>query len=225
MATILVVDDEKLIADIVAYNLKKEHFKVLTAYDGQQALEILEKASPDLILLDIMMPEINGFDVCKAVREKYIMPIIMLTALDDTEDKVTALEYGADDYINKPFVMKELIARVKANLRRMTMCDKNQSSVTQIGDLVVDESLYEIRKDDIPLNLTTREYEIVKFLASNPGRVFSREELLREIWGYEYFGDDRNVDTTISRLRDKLSDDKNKYIKTKRGKGYYYKPQ
>lgn len=227
---VLVVDDEKNIVSILAFNLKKEGYEVITASDGRQAVETAFKEDPDLILLDIMMPELNGFEVCKKIREKMNTPIIMLTARAEELDKVLGLELGADDYVTKPFSVRELIARVKANLRRKpesnsTSKDDESDNLLKFKDIVIDMDKYEVRKRGIPLELTLREYELVKFLASQKSQIFSRENLLEKVWGYEYYGDLRTVDVTIRRLREKLEDDPSKpeYIMTKRGVGYYFK--
>lgn len=228
MKTILVVDDEKPIVDILEFNLNREGYKVLTAYNGQQAVDIAISERPDLILLDVMLPKLDGFEVCKRIREKMITPILMLTAREEIVDKVLGLELGADDYINKPFIIKEILARVKANLRRVDMLNgngKTNGNSLNIGNLIIDEDRYEVRKNGEIINLTVREYELLKFLAQNPERVFTREELLRSVWEYEYLGDLRTVDVTISRLREKIEskEDNDKYILTKRGIGYYFK--
>ncbi len=227
---VLVVDYEKNIVSILAFNLKKEGYEVITASDGKQAVEAAFKEDPDLILLDIMMPELNGFEVCKKIREKMNTPIIMLTARAEELDKVLGLELGADDYVTKPFSVRELIARVKANLRRKpesnsTSKDDESDNLLKFKDIVIDMDKYEVRKRGIPLELTLREYELVKFLASQKSQIFSRENLLEKVWGYEYYGDLRTVDVTIRRLREKLEDDPSKpeYIMTKRGVGYYFK--
>jgi len=223
---ILVVDDEKLIVDILKYNLSKEGYNVLVAYDGDEAVKIGIEENPDLILLDIMLPKQDGFSVCKKLREKITSPIIMLTARGEEVDKVLGLELGADDYITKPFSMRELIARVKANLRRVAITEPgDHKDVIKLGDLELDLKSYVVRKNGKPLDLTYREYELFKYLATQPGQVFTREKLLEEVWGYEYFGDIRTVDVTVRRLREKVEDDaaNPKYIITKRGVGYYFK--
>lgn len=225
---ILVVDDEKPIVDILRYNLSKEGYSVLEAYDGEQAIKIAFKENPDLILLDIMLPKQDGFSVCKKLREKLVCPIIMLTARGEEVDKVLGLELGADDYITKPFSMRELMARVKANLRRIVLSgNMSDQQVIKIGDLELDLKSYQLRKNGKPLDLTFREFELLKFLASQQGQVFSREKLLEEVWGYEYYGDIRTVDVTIRRLREKVEDDSANpaYILTKRGIGYYFVKQ
>lgn len=224
---ILVVDDEKNIVDIIAFNLHKEGYDALCAYDGEKGLELALTENPELILLDIMMPGLDGFEVCKRIREKSQTPIIMLTARAEEVDKVLGLELGADDYVTKPFGVRELMARVKANLRRTDAASADEpgdESVTRVSDLTIDSKKVEIRRRDVTLDLTHREYELVKFLATQRGQVFTREALLEKVWGYEYFGDVRTVDVTIRRLRSKLEDvpEEPKYIMTKRGVGYYF---
>ena len=224
---ILVVDDEKNIVDIVAFNLLKEGFDVVVARDGEKAYEAFEKEKPELVILDIMMPKMDGFEVCKKIREKSQVPVIMLTARVEESDKVLGLETGADDYVTKPFSVKELLARVKANLRRQEVFGTNSGSVLVFGDdneLEIDTVKYEVRRFGDVLELTHREYELIKFLATHK-QVFSREVLLEKVWGYEYFGDVRTVDVTIRRLRSKVEENPEspKYILTKRGVGYYFK--
>lgn len=224
---ILVIDDEKAIADIIKFNLKKEGYDVITANDGEEGITKVFTENPDLILLDIMMPKVDGYEVCKKVREKISTPIIMLTARAEEVDKVLGLELGADDYVTKPFGIRELIARVKANLRKYdAISQKSQISnnIISFGKLVIDLNRYEVRKDEIVIDLTFREFELLKFLAQQKTQVFSREILLEKVWGYEYFGDVRAVDVTIRRLREKIEDDPSKpsYILTKRGVGYYF---
>ncbi|MGI6486442.1 MAG: response regulator transcription factor [Thermoanaerobacterales bacterium] len=225
---ILVVDDEKPIVDILKYNLAKEGYSVFTAYDGDEAVKRALSEEPDLILLDIMLPKQDGFSVCKKVREKLTCPIIMLTAKGEEVDKVLGLELGADDYITKPFSMRELIARVKANLRRQVITGSfDEQDTIKIRELEIDLKSYLLKKNGSPLDLTFREFELIKFLASQPGQVFSREKLLEEVWGYEYYGDIRTVDVTVRRLREKVEDDpaNPEYILTKRGIGYYFSKQ
>jgi len=224
---ILIVDDEKNIVDILKYNLNKEGFETIEAYDGRQALEMVERENPDLILLDIMLPEYDGFTVCKKIRQTMNTPILMLTAREEEVDKVLGLELGADDYITKPFSPRELMARVKANLRRMSEdIQKTQGEVLKCGDLTIDINRYEIKRGDEIIELTLREFELVKFLAAQKGQIFSRESLLEKVWGYEYYGDVRTVDVTVRRLREKLEKlpSKPEYILTKRGVGYYFNP-
>jgi len=221
---ILVVDDEKNIVDIVAFNLHKEGYEALCAYDGQQGLALALAEEPELILLDIMMPKMDGFEVCRRIREKSQVPIIMLTARAEEVDKVLGLELGADDYVTKPFSVRELLARVKANLRRLEPVNAAQGGLLTYGEIVVDPNKYEIRRAGELLDLTHREFELLKFLATQNTQVFTREILLEKVWGYEYFGDVRTVDVTIRRLRSKVEEnpDQPKYILTKRGVGYYF---
>ncbi|MBQ7040364.1 MAG: response regulator transcription factor [Clostridia bacterium] len=226
---VLVVDDEKAIVDILKFNLKREGYETIEAYDGEDGLNLAMAEKPDLILLDVMLPSMPGFDVCKKIREKSNVPIIMLTARTDEIDKVLGLELGADDYITKPFGIREVMARVKANLRRNTMeasenAENKDSSVLDFGSLKIDVEKFEASKDGKVLELTLREFELLKFLASQPEKIFSRETLLEKVWGYEYFGDFRTVDVTVRRLREKIEDDASepKYVMTKRGRGYYF---
>ena len=224
---ILIVDDEKNIVDILKFNLKKEGFDTVEAYDGRQALEMVESEKPDLILLDIMLPEYDGLTVCKKIRQTMNIPILMLTAREEEVDKVLGLELGADDYITKPFSPRELMARVKANLRRVVEdTQKVQSEILVCGDLTIDINRYEIKRAEEIIELTLREFELVKFLAMQIGQIFSRESLLEKVWGYEYYGDVRTVDVTVRRLREKLEriPSKPEYVLTKRGVGYYFNP-
>jgi len=225
---ILIVEDEKNIVDILKFNLQKEGFDTMEAYDGQQGLEMAEKEKPDLILLDLMLPEMDGFTVCRRIRQSSQVPILMLTAREDEVDKVLGLELGADDYITKPFSPRELMARVKANLRRTSdeMQKKPGIPTLVIGDIEVDSVQYEVRRDKEVLELTLREFELVRFLAQQKGQIFSRENLLEKVWGYEYYGDVRTVDVTVRRLREKLEREPShpEYILTKRGVGYYFNP-
>lgn len=225
---ILIIEDEKSISDIIKFNLTKEGYDTDMAYDGKSGLEKALSIKPDLILLDVMLPAMDGFQVCKKVRETSSVPILMLTAKEEEVDKVLGLELGADDYITKPFGMRELIARIKANIRRTDQAANHESSqekVQEFGNLSIDMNRYEVRKDGITLELTLREFELLKYLAERENRVFSREQLLEEVWGYEYYGDIRTVDVTVRRLREKLEDDSSdpKYIVTKRGIGYYFR--
>ncbi len=226
---ILVVDDEKPIVEIIKYNLEKEGYRVITAFDGEEALNMVEVEDPNLIILDIMLPKKDGFTVCREISSKWNIPIIMLTAKEMEMDKVLGLELGADDYITKPFSARELTARVKALLRRskpetdLTNQGKDKLSV---GSIVVDQNEVQVYNSDKPVELTLREYNLLVYLMLKPGFVFSREQLLNQVWGYDYIGDDRTVDVTVRRLREKLEQDPAKpyYIKTKRGIGYYFRP-
>ena len=222
---ILVVEDEKPISDILKFNLEKSGYEVLCAYDGEDGLGKALAENVDLILLDVMLPKMEGFDVLKKVREtKQSVPILMLTAREEEVDKILGLEWGADDYITKPFSMRELLARVKANLRRtVNESESSTASVATFGNLAINYSRYEVTKNSEIVDLTLREFELLKFLSTQPGAVFSREMLLEKVWGYEYFGDVRTVDVTIRRLREKIEDDPANplIIMTKRGIGYY----
>jgi len=224
---VLIIEDDKPISDVVRFNLTKEGFETETAYDGAVGLELALKNDPDLILLDIMLPSMDGYEICKKLREKSNVPIIMLTAKEEEVDKVLGLELGADDYITKPFGLRELIARVKANIRRKGMTDvvgADPSNVSEYGSIAIDTNRYEARKNGEPLDLTLREFELLKYLAEREDKVYSREQLLEDVWGYEYYGDIRTVDVTVRRLREKLEDDSSdpKYVLTKRGVGYYF---
>jgi two-component system response regulator VicR len=229
---VLVVDDEKPISDIIQFNLGKEGYKIIAAYDGEEALQKVKAEQPDLVLLDVMLPRLDGFQVLKKIRENSQIPVIMLTAKEEEVDKVLGLELGADDYITKPFGMRELIARVKANLRRVEPAsgERGLESVSgnqmlEAGELKIDFERYEVSKRTKVIELTLREFELLKFLATQDNQIFTREQLLKDVWGYEYFGDIRTVDVTVRRLREKIEDDSSdpKYILTKRGVGYYFK--
>ena len=230
--TILIVEDEKNIVDILSFNLGREGYATLEAYDGEAGLQLALEQDPDLILLDLMLPKMNGFEVCRSVREHgRATPIIMLTAREEETDKVLGLELGADDYITKPFSMRELLARVKANIRRVGMLTDpaqirpSAASRLEQGRIAIDTELLMAYKDGAPLELTQREYELLKFLASNPGKVFSREALMENVWNYEgYVGDVRAVDVAIRRLREKVEDDpaSPQFVVTRRGLGYLF---
>lgn len=220
---ILVVDDELPIADILKFSLEKEGYQVVLAHDGQEAVDKATVEQPDLILLDIMLPKKDGFAVCQEIRTFSSVPIIMLTARDTEIDKVLGLEIGADDYVTKPFSNRELMARVKANLRRQQPDVKNdQKPKWTVGDLLIDTATYLVTKRDENLDLTHREFELLVHLIKHRGTVLTREQLLQEVWGYDYFGDVRTVDVTIRRLREKIEDDPSnpEYILTRRGVGY-----
>jgi len=226
---ILVVDDEQPIADIVQFNLEKEGYEVICAYDGEEALQKVEEENPDMILLDVMLPIKDGMEVCREVRKTHNMPIIMLTAKDSEIDKVLGLEMGADDYVTKPFSNRELIARVKANLRRHRQEgaeeEKKQENNIEIGDLVIHLDAYVVTKRGKMVELTHREFELLHYLADHIGQVMTRENLLQTVWGYDYFGDVRTVDVTVRRLREKIEDNPSRpaWIITRRGVGYYLK--
>ena len=227
---ILIVDDEIPIADILKINLEKEGYTTLVAHDGQTALDLALSENPDAILLDVMLPKMDGFEVCRKIREnKMSTPILMLTARDEEVDKVLGLELGADDYITKPFSVRELMARVKANLRRTAnenteAAPSGDANTINAGRIILNLDRYEVRRDDEIVDLTLREFELLKFLALQPDKVFTREMLLEKVWGYEYYGDVRTVDVTIRRLREKIEDDPSmpNFVLTKRGVGYCF---
>lgn len=227
MSKILVVDDEQAIVDILKFNLEREGFEVVTAGDGEKGIEFFRTELPDLILLDIMMPKVDGLQACKIIRNESNVPIIMITARAEEVDKVLGLEFGADDYVTKPFGVRELIARVKSNLRRTTMdLDQNKKAqVYNFNNMTINIDKYEVSKEGKVIDLTVREYELLKFLAVQKDQIFTREQLLEKVWGYEYYGDVRTVDVTVRRLREKIEDDaaKPRFILTKRGIGYYFR--
>ncbi len=231
--TILIVDDEPPIVDILVYNLRKEGYRTIEAGDGITALNMATEQKPDLILLDIMLPKLDGLSVCKRIKNSFNIPIIMLTAKDGEIDKILGLELGADDYITKPFSVRELVARVKANLRKVEVSsnakvpepvnqEKKESKIS-VGDLELDLDKFEVKVRGEIIDLTLREFEVLKFLASQPEQVVTRETLLEKVWGYEYYGDIRTVDVTVRRIREKIEKDTSspKILITKRGVGYY----
>ncbi|MCI3028592.1 response regulator YycF [Desemzia sp. C1] len=227
MKKILVVDDEKPISDIIKFNLTKEGYDVYTAYDGEEAVEKAEEIVPDLIVLDLMLPKMDGLEVCREVRKKHDMPIIMVTAKDAEIDKVLGLELGADDYVTKPFSNRELVARVKANLRRQhtraPQVEEEVSNDIEVGALVIHPDAYIVSKRGETIELTHREFELLHYLANHLGQVMTREHLLQTVWGYDYFGDVRTVDVTVRRLREKIEDKPSHptWLITRRGVGYY----
>ena len=231
--TILIVDDEPPIVDILVYNLRQEGYRTIEAGDGITALNMATEQKPDLILLDIMLPKLDGLSVCKRIKNSFNIPIIMLTAKDGEIDKILGLELGADDYITKPFSVRELVARVKANLRKVEVSsnakvpepvnqEKKESKIS-VGDLELDLDKFEVKVRGEIIDLTLREFEVLKFLASQPEQVVTRETLLEKVWGYEYYGDIRTVDVTVRRIREKIEKDTSspKILITKRGVGYY----
>ncbi len=223
---ILVVDDEAPIVDILNFNLTKSGYRVIVAYDGEEGYNLAISEKPDLILLDVMLPKMDGFEVCRKIRDKQQTPIIMLTARDEEVDKVLGLELGADDYMTKPFSVRELLARVKANMRRTVAEAPSADDVDTLtfGSLTINTTRYEVAKNGNVIDLTLLEFELLKFLSMQPGKVFNRETLLENVWGYEYFGDVRTVDVTVRRLREKIEDNPASpgFIMTKRGVGYYF---
>lgn len=233
MKKILIVDDEKPISDIIKFNLAKEGYETVTAFDGREAITKFEEENPDLIILDLMLPELDGLEVAKEVRKTSHIPIIMLSAKDSEFDKVIGLEIGTDDYVTKPFSNRELLARVKAHLRRTenietAVAEENASasnSEITIGDLKILPDAFVAQKRGEDIELTHREFELLHHLATHMGQVMTREYLLETVWGYDYFGDVRTVDVTIRRLREKIEDTPSRpeYILTRRGVGYYMK--
>lgn len=230
--TILVVDDEKMIRNLLNINLTKEGYNVIEAVDGLEAVELATEKKPDLILLDVMIPKLDGLSVCKRIKNTMNVPILMVTAKDSEVDKILGLELGADDYVTKPFSIRELIARIKANLRKVEVSATTEQTTTdgvkrdnliKVGVLTLDLDRFEVMVDNKRVDLTLREYEVLKFLASEPGQVVSREVLLEKVWGYEYYGDIRTVDVTVRRIREKIEKDTSdpKILMTKRSVGYY----
>ncbi len=235
---ILVVDDEKPISDIIKFNLIKEGFDVETAYDGEEAVEKVEEYNPDLLILDLMLPKKDGLEVAREVRQTHDMPIIMVTAKGSEIDKVLGLEMGADDYVTKPFSNRELVARVKANLRRRDIVKKavevnqqkekeQESNDIQIGNLLIKPDAYLVEKNGEKIELTHREFDLLYYMAQHMDQVMTREHLLQTVWGYDYFGDVRTVDVTVHRLREKIEDNpvRPKILVTRRGVGYFIKQQ
>ena len=233
---ILIVDDEKPIIDILDYNLKKEGYETIEANDGRTAIEIAFDQKPDLVLLDLMLPKVDGLTVCKKIRDSLNIPIIMISARTEEIDKILGLELGADDYITKPFSVRELMARVKANLRKAEVNNTNipkveeipakveeKDKIIEIGEIYINLDKFEVRVRNKPIELTLREFEVLRYLANQPGQVVTREALLEKVWGYEYYGDIRTVDVTIRRIREKIEIDTSspKLLITKRGVGYY----
>ena len=229
---VLIVEDEKSIVDILRFNLSHEGYETMEAYDGVSGLRLALEQSPDLILLDLMLPEMDGLSVCRALRESgSSIPVLIITAREEEKDKIMGLELGADDYITKPFSVRELLARVKANIRRVSMISSISNTVIEanskieLGRICIDCDSACVLKDGKDLDLTQREFELVKFLAQHVGKVFSRQELMENVWNYEGFvGDVRGVDVTVRRLREKVEDDpaQPSFIMTRRGLGYYF---
>ena len=229
--TVLIVEDEKNIVDILRFNLMREGYRTIEAYDGEDGLNKARSEHPDLILLDVMLPKMIGFDVCRALRQEgNNVPVIILTAREEETDKVLGLEIGADDYITKPFSMRELIARVGANIRRSAMISAASASTAETampvsGDLSINTDSHQVFRAGKAIDLTQREYELLTFLASHPNKVYARADLMEQVWNYGYVGDDvRTVDVTVRRLREKIEKDPANpvYILTRRGAGYYF---
>ena len=229
--TVLIVEDEKNIVDILRFNLERKGYRTLEAYDGEEGLRMARTEKPDLILLDIMLPKMIGFDVCEALRKDGDnVPILLLTAREEEDDKVRGLETGADDYITKPFSMREVIARVEANIRRTSMAAPAgtaaaDSAMPVAGDLAINTDSHQVFRAGKAIDLTQREYELLTFLASHPNKVYSRVDLMEQVWNYGYVGDDvRTVDVTVRRLREKIEENpaSPQFILTRRGAGYYF---
>lgn len=225
---ILVVDDEANIVDILRFNLQREGYEVLAAYDGKDGLEKARTQSPDLILLDVMLPEMDGFQVCEELRKTdRLTPIIMLTAREEERDRVMGLELGADDYVVKPFSVRELLARVRTNVRRQEVLSapapEEETNRIRAGRITVDTGRQQVLKDGEAVDVSQREYELLRLLASSVGTVFSREQLMSQVWNYDFYGDTRAVDVAVRRLREKLEDDpaSPQLLCTRRGGGYY----
>ena len=222
---ILIVEDDRNLLDTLKYNLRKEVYEVVTAVDGAEALDIARREKPDLIILDLMLPKISGFEVCRILRKEMIVPILMLTAKADETDKIVGLEIGADDYMTKPFSLRELLARVRAMLRRAKMVEiqpKPEETLLKAGDIKVDMARHQASKGTTMLDLTPKEFDLLTFLARNKGLVFSRDQLLEKVWGYDFAGDTRTVDVHIRWLRQKIEMDPSnpKHLVTVRGTGY-----
>lgn len=227
--TVLIVEDERAIVEILKFNLKREGYETMEALDGETGLRLSLEGDPDLILLDVMLPKMNGFDICAEIRRAgKVTPVIMLTAREEETDKIFGLEAGADDYITKPFSMRELMARVKANIRRRDLDYgvRPKGELLRAGALTVDPAAFTVTKDASPVELTQKEFDLLLYLIRERGRVFTREDLMQKVWNYDYFGDMRTVDVTVRRLREKIENDPGKpeLILTKRGVGYYFAP-
>lgn len=228
---ILIVEDEKNIADILDYNVQKQGYDTAVAYDGEKGLALALSSGYDLILLDVMLPKMDGFEICRRVRERLDTPIIMLTAREEERDKVFGLELGADDYMTKPFSTAELLSRIKANIRRYSgeavvrqPEEPEKQEIIKIGDLEINCSAYSVKKKGKEISLSKQQYELLVFLARNRGKKYRQEALLKEVWGYDdYYGEVRTVDVAVTRLRKQIEDNPSEpqYIKNKRGMGYY----
>jgi DNA-binding response OmpR family regulator len=224
----LVVDDERAIVKGIKYSLEQDGLEVDCAYDGEEALEFARNNTYDIVLLDVMLPKLGGFDVCREIREFSDVPVVMLTAKGDDMDKILGLEYGADDYITKPFNILEVKARIKAIMRRTSkpQAAQPEHQKRDVGDLTIEEESRRVFVAGREVNLTGKEFEVLSFLAKSPGRVYSRDQLLDEVWGQDYPGDARTVDVHVRRLREKLEEHPGepRYVKTRWGSGYYFQP-
>ena len=227
MSKVLVVDDEKLIVKGIKFSLEQDGMEVDCAYDGEEALAKIGENEYDIVLLDVMLPKLDGFEICKAVRDFSNVPIIMLTAKDTDMDKILGLEYGADDYITKPFNILEVKARIRAMLRRSRRVETENANQIVKGDLKLDIDARRVFIKDNEVNLTAKEFDLLELLVNNPNKVYSREQLLSIVWGYEYPGDVRTVDVHVRRLREKIEKNPKepRYVNTKWGVGYYFKAQ
>ncbi len=225
---ILIVEDERAIVEILKFNLAREGYETLEALDGETGLQLGLTGDPDLILLDVMLPKMNGFDICAKLRDAgSTVPIIMLTAREEETDKVFGLEAGADDYMTKPFSMRELLARVRANIRRRSLdlnARKSDGKLIEAKGLTIDPATFSVMRNGQAVDLTQKEYDLLLYLIQERGVVFSREDLMQKVWNYDYYGDMRTVDVTVRRLREKIEDDPGKptRILTRRGAGYYF---
>lgn len=219
---VLLVEDEETLREALRYGLEREGFRVVTARDGREALERFRAGGADVVLLDLMLPEVSGLDICKAIRSQSQVPIIIITAKDSEADKVTGLELGADDYVTKPFSMRELIARVRAVSRRTTAVVQPSASVLEVGPVTVDVEAHEVRVRGNRVELPPKEFELLHSLLARVGRLVTRQTLIHEVWGPEYVGDTRTLDVHVKRLRQKIEDDPHKprFLKTVRGLGY-----
>jgi DNA-binding response OmpR family regulator len=222
---ILIVEDDRNLLDTLKYNLGKEGYDVVTAEDGAEAIDIAGKEKPDLIILDVMLPKMSGFEICRIIRKKMNVPILMLTAKVDETDKIVGLEIGADDYMTKPFSLRELLARVRAMLRRAKMAEsepKAEETMLKVGEIEIDVARHHARIGKTALNLTPKEFDLLAFLSRNRGFVFSRNQLLENVWGYDFAGDTRTVDVHIRWLREKIEDNPGepRLLVTVRGAGY-----
>lgn len=227
---ILIVEDEKDIAEILKYNVEKQGYEAEVAYDGEKGLALGLSGTFDLILLDVMLPKMDGFEICRRVRSRLETPIIMLTAREEENDKIMGLDLGADDYMTKPFSLGELLSRIKANIRRYSgetlvkTKEQDEESIIRLDELEIDTTTYSVKKNGNEISLSKQQYELLVFLAKNRGKKFRQDALLEAVWGYdEYYGDVRTVDVTVARLRKQIEDNPSepKYIKNKRGMGYY----
>lgn len=223
---ILIIEDEDYISDLLSYSFKKEGFNTKIARNGESGLELINEFKPDLLILDLMLPDTSGFEICKKVSKEYTIPVVMLTARSDTFDKILGIELGADDYITKPFDIREVVVRIKAIFRRISLTSESRESdsferVNVYGDVIIYKEKREVLKGDSRIELTNKEYELLLFLAENKGRVFSRSALLDKVWGFEFVGDTRTVDIHVQRLRKKLDENKStSIIETVFGVGY-----